>query len=92
MPKISPNYQLPTDPKLNIFDILDQFRDDLFTSQDVSALFDVTTHDACTRLLKLKKWRLVRIVGKSKPMTYEVTPWGKQFLESRFSGEKEGEV
>jgi len=88
MPKLSPNYQLPDDPKVDIFDILYHFLDCVFTSRHVSRLFDITVHDACTRLLKLRKWGLIRVVGRSKPMTYKVTTQGREFLERRLQSKK----
>lgn len=54
-----------------------------YTAKDIADTFGVTVRNAYVRLTRLRSWGMLRIVNRTRPRTYEITDWGKRFLEER---------
>jgi len=54
--------------------------DAALTVRDLAEFFETNINDINTRLWKLKRWGMVRVVNQRRPRGYAVTDWGKKFL------------
>lgn len=77
-----------------IFDILGfaASLNERFTSNDIAFMFRITQNDACVRLNKLRRWGMIKVCHRSRPMIYLITDWGKRFLADREKKKEADEV
>ena len=81
-------------PRMYSYEILGKLlqqrgEDPHFTARDVSDMFKIPIAEACTRINILKRYNCVKPITPSiYPAVYEITPWGKKYIQKKLKGGK----
>lgn len=79
--------RLPPEDETNLFatDVLKWITEEEreITEREIADHFGISINDANSRIDRLKKWGMARMVKRTRPRTYIVTNWGKKYLKDQ---------